>query len=55
MRWDFDNMTIDELIDDAQETIERYNSIILMIGAKSLYKSAEKELSRREQNDEETA
>lgn len=55
MRWDFENMSVDELVDDASETIERYNSIILMIGAKSLYKSAEKELTRREQNNEETA
>ena len=41
-RWDFDNMTIDELMDDAEATIDRYNMLLMMIGTKTAIEQAKK-------------
>ena len=41
-RWDFDNMTIDELMDDAEATIDRYNMLLMMIGTKTAIEQVNK-------------
>lgn len=43
MRWDFENMTMEELVDDAKRSIDRYNAILIQIGAASMLNALEKD------------